>query len=177
MTTMLTYTTLDGEVLDLTALTDTERGHLERATGAWAAGVDYAQFANAMLYSRGNPLVAAAGGMVTRDVLVHPLYRALHDLADRLGIAQNRVGPAPGDADAPVDPLADVWLSTTEAATRKGVAVNAIHLAIERGELIARPRVPGGSWRLVSANSLSRWQPSTARQRAGKQRRAATVAG
>ena len=83
----------------------------------------------------------------------------------RLGIAQGRLG-ATGDWQA--DPLADAWLSPTEAAREKGVTRTALHKAIARGDVVARPASPGGTWLRVSRNSVSHWTPNRQRQAAGR---------
>lgn len=172
-----TYETLDGEVLDLTGLTDEERAHLDRCAGGLAAGLRWADFGNRLVFGRENPLIRDGNGLVTRAAFRHPLFRAIRDMGDRLGIAQNEIGQAPGDEEAQSDPFADGWMTTTEAARRKGVALNSLQAAIDRGDVITRLAKPGGSWRLVSANSVRRWQPSEARRRARKAAAEAIPAG
>ncbi|SRR5579885_244702 len=172
---MLTYTTLDGMVLDLSSLTTEEQAYFDRCISAYRAGLDFTEFFNRLLHGPENPLMRATGGVVTRTVWAHPLFQAVHDLADRLGILQDRVGAEPGD-DPSRDPLTDEWVPTVEAARRKGVAFSGLHQAIQRGEVIAQPAKPNGKRLLVSANSLARWTPMAGRQQAGR-RRAALASG
>jgi hypothetical protein len=88
-----TYTTLDGHIVDLAALSDEERGFLNRCAAAYRAGLDSVQFNNTLLNGPENPLLRSADGWVTRPIWEHPLYRAVHDLGDRLGIQQGRLAP------------------------------------------------------------------------------------
>jgi hypothetical protein len=163
---MLTYTTLDGLVLDLTNLTDEERDYFDRSYEAYHADISWGRFNNLVAGPR-NPLVRAAGGRVTHAVWDHPLYQALRDLDDRLGIRLGEVAPSEGD-DLDSDPLVDEFVSVAEAARRQGVTVKAAHKAIERGDIVAGPAMPGGKRMQVSVNSLARWTPDPARQRAGR---------
>ncbi len=168
---MDTYTTLDDTILDLTALTGEERAYFDHCYAAYRTGVTWSALSD-LIAGEGNPLVRRAGGRITRAVWEHPLYQALRDLEDRLGIQQGCVQPEPGD-DPARDPLADEWISASEAATRKGVTLQGLHRAIGRGEVIARPAKPGGSRLAVSVKSLSRWTPNPLRQAAGRKATAA----
>jgi len=158
----MTYTTIEGVVLDLTGLSDEERAFFDCCVAAYRAGTAWATFMN-MVRGMENPLLRATGGVITKAVYEHPLYRAARDLEDRLGIQQGFLR-----WDSPlVDPLQDEWVPVSEAAKRKGVSVQAIHLAIGRGELIAR----GTTRKEVSVHSLARWAPNATRQRAGRMAR------
>jgi hypothetical protein len=168
---MLTYTTLDNNVLDLTGLTPDERAYFDSCVAAYRAGADFAEFSNYWLNGEGSPLIRATGGWVTRAVWDNPLFQAVDDLADRLGLAQDHIGMEPG-LDLSRDPLADEWIPAVEAARRKGVALSGLHQAVQRGDVIAHPAKPGGKRLVVSANSLARWQPQRARQQAGRRRAA-----
>ena len=169
---MLTYTTLKSQVLDLSDLSTDERSYFDAAVAGYRSCEPWAIFTNTRLNGAQNPLIRAAGGWVTRAVWEHPLYRALYDLGDRLGIAQGWIAPDP-DTDLSHDPLEDVWLSTGEAARRKGVTVMGLHKAIHRGQVLARPARPQGTRLVVSARSLDHWTPNPARQAAGRRSAAA----
>jgi hypothetical protein len=162
-------------VIDLSDLGPEEEQHFERSYAAYCAGMPWAEFGRRMVYGTDNPFVRAAGGLVTPDVWRAHLFRAVRDLADRLGIQQETVAPEVGD-DPEVDPLADEWLTVSEAAARKGVSHSGLHQAITRGDVIARPARPSGAWLVVSRRSLEHWQPDPLRQTAGRlaRRRAAT---
>ena len=162
---MTTYTTLDGRVLDLTALTGEERAHLDAAYDAYCAGMALATFDASYMSGGANPLLRTTGGWVTRAAWEHPLYQAVHDLGDRLGIAQGELAP---EGDWERDPFADEWVSTAEAARQKSVALTAVHKAIRRGDLMARPANADTARLVVSANSLTRWTPNPRRQAAGR---------
>lgn len=166
-TSVQTYATLDGVVLNLGSLSDEQRAFMERCLEAWRRDVPFDDFV-ALVWGGENPVVRElGGGRVNRAVWEHPLFRAARDLEDRLGIRQGHVGANPGD-EPERDPVADEWLPVAEAARRKGVAMTGLHKAIRRGDVVARPARPGGSWLLVSANSLRRWTPDPVRQAVGR---------
>jgi hypothetical protein len=172
---MLTYTTLEGRVLDLSALTDELRSYFEECWQAYLAGEDSIAFENDRVFSARNPLLRETGGLITRVALDSPLYPALRDLGSRLGIAQGRFKPH-AKARPDVHPLeSDEWLTVPEAARRKGVTVQGLHNAIKRGDVIAHPAKEGGSWLRVSRNSLDAWQPNPRRQAAGRARHRQTT--
>lgn len=166
---MLTYVTQRDEVLDLSNLPEDQRACFDGAYADFRAGAPAREFEDRYVF-RGNPLVAAAGGMVTRPVWDHPLFKALQAMAFRLGVDQ-RVYAAT-DETYPSDPVADEWVPVSEAAALKDVAVTGLHAAIRRGDLVAHPTKPGGSRLVVRRNSLERWQPSPTRQRAARAWRA-----
>ena len=164
-----TYRTIEGDILGLTGLTDDERAFFGRCYRAYRDGsLAWPAFGD-LVMGRENPLVRATGGMVTRAVMAHPLYQAVHDLENRVGLRMGELAPEP-DYDLASDPLDDTWLTPSEAAARKGVTRTGLHQAIRRGAVVARAAKPGGRWTLVSANSLARWTPAAARQRAGRAR-------
>lgn len=158
---MRTYATLTGPVLDLTDRTEAEQRYLEQALAAYRAGIDWAEFNNTFVSGTANPLLR--GGMITEEAWANPVFRSVRDLGARLGIAQGRVAP---EGEPATDPLRDDWVSVAEAAARKGVSVPGLHRAIKRGAVVARPSKRGGSWLMVSTNSLARWTPDPARQAA-----------
>ncbi|MCX6022789.1 MAG: hypothetical protein NTZ05_13895 [Chloroflexi bacterium] len=165
---MLSYTTIDRKVLDLSDLSEGERSFFERCVKHYRSDSSYAIFVNALMNSSENPLIHATGGWITRAVNDHPLYQAVNDLSERLGIRQRLLG-ANGNEDLVTDPLADEWLPTSEAAQRKGVSYSGLNQAIKRGDVLARPAKAGGSHLLVSARSLEQWTPMKVRQAAGGQ--------
>lgn len=157
----MTYTTIEGKVLDLSGLTPDELAFFERCLAAQRAGATWSAM---MSLIRGveNPLLRATGGITTQAVYDHPLYRAVRDLEDRAGIQQGFLR-----WDRPVEePTGDEWVSPSAAADEKGVSVQAIHGAIQRGEIVAR----GITRKLVSQRSLQSWAPLAVRQRAGRVR-------
>ncbi|MEX0781831.1 MAG: hypothetical protein WD557_04210 [Dehalococcoidia bacterium] len=159
---MNTYTTLDGDVLDLKGLLDPHREFLDRAYRSYQVGMDWSEFANAYTNGAENP-VLEPGRRVTRAVAETPLYRALRDLEDRVGIASGRLRPSPADA-IERDPFDDALIPIAEAAKQKGVTVQAVHKAIERQSIVATRERPA----CVSQNSLDRWSVNETRRRAGK---------
>lgn len=165
---MVTYGTLDGKVLDLGSLNEEQQSFFDRCYGAYQDGMGWDQF-GVLITSRDNPVVRDAGGRVTRAVWEHPLFQAVRDLEDRIGIKQGELDPDPGtEVEVERDPLADEWLPTARAADQKGVSYSGLNHAIKRGDVVARPAKPGGTHLLVSVRSLERWQPMSVRQRAGR---------
>lgn len=163
---MLTYTTITGDVLNLSDLREDERAHFDRCYAAYRDGVPFVVFQD-LVTGPDNPLIRASHGRVTNVVWGHPLFQAIRDLEDRIGIHQGEMAAEPG-IDISQDPLADSWVPSTEAARLKGVTVPGVHHAIKRGALIAGPSEQRGDRVLVSANSLARWTPSRVRQAAGR---------
>lgn len=165
---MYAYITLDGRVFNLDALKPAEREYFDECRQMALDEVPWSDFA-VYVHGEKNPLVAAAGGRVTDAVWQHPLFQVLKDLDYRVGIAQEKVASSPGDDVADPLRLASETVTTTEAARHRGVTVQAIHGAIERGELLA-DSVTKGRRRVVhlASASVDQWTPSPERQRAGR---------
>ncbi|HEY5476161.1 MAG TPA: hypothetical protein VIK11_05520 [Tepidiformaceae bacterium] len=160
---MPTYTTLDGDTLDLSALTAPEAEYLGVLKVAFEAGMEWASF-NRLVHGDRNPILEP-GHRVTSAVASHPIFRAAQDMEDRLGIRQGEIGAEPGDEEQLArDPFSDEWLTIAEAAVAKAVTVQGVYKAIERGELIATQGRPVR----VSLRSLGHWQVMDVRQAAGK---------
>lgn len=164
-----TYTTLDGQVIDLSALTQVEEGFFVRVLTLYRQKAAY-EMVDQLVHGTENPLLATTDGVITRAVYSHTLYRTVRDMMDRLGIQQGELGAAAGDS-VDDDPTADEWLPVAQAAGLKGVTVPGLHGAIKAGEVIARPAKEGGSRLVVSRRSLDSYHPSAARQHAGRQSR------
>ena len=71
---MLTYLTLDGEVLNLSDLTPAELSRFNRAYEAYRGRMDFAEF-------RSGP---GAWGFVDRALFTSPLFRAVQDLGGEI---------------------------------------------------------------------------------------------
>jgi hypothetical protein len=93
---MNTYVLVSGAVLDLSGLTGRERQFLSRCYAAYQAGMDWTDFA-LLAEGRSVPPIRDTGGWITQAVRAHPLYRAVRDLEDRLGILQRELEPEAGD--------------------------------------------------------------------------------
>jgi hypothetical protein len=165
---MQTYTTLRGCVLDLSELAGEERQFFDRCIAAYRDNTAWGTFSQ-LVEGLENPLLQATGGVITWAVWNHPLFTAVRDLEDRLGVRQGKLATDPRD-EIGSEPLADKWLPLAEAAERKGVAVPELKRAIGRGRVIATPAQPDRRPRLVSANSLARWTPRAARPPAARKR-------
>jgi hypothetical protein len=162
-----TYTTLDGDVLDLSGLGEDEQSFFARCYVSYRNGQPWESFMK-LVRGTANPTIRASGGVLTRTTWNHPLFRAVRDLEDRLGIAQGHIAAAPGD-DVVGDPVADEWIPSVAAARLKGVSLPGLHGAVRRGDVVARRAEHGRPRMLVSANSLERWQPNVVRQAARRQ--------
>ncbi len=160
----ITYETLDGELLDLTNLPRAEAAYFEMMMSNWHTRMPFGRFLN-MVTGPENPILAP-GNRVTHEVAAHPLYKAVRDLEDRLGIILEELRADPGDLPADADPTLDTWLPVTNAAAERGVSEQSIRLALERGDLIGTSTRP----RMVSGRSLARWEVNRTRQRAGRQK-------
>jgi hypothetical protein len=104
------YKTLDGRRLDLGNLTDEQWAFFERCYEGYQGGMPWADLGN-LIASTENPLVRATGGWITPAVWDHPMFQAVRDLEDRVGIRQEEVAPDPGD-DLDGEPLVDEELAT-----------------------------------------------------------------
>lgn len=163
----MTYFTIYGDALCWEDPLDAPlQAFWEKMVAAWRANVDYVAVFNTM-NSVENPLLASTGGRITQTVLDQPVFLAMQDLTDRLGLAQKMLRSTGREDNR--DPFEDTWISVTEAARRKGVTVPGLHGAIDRGDIVARPRKPGGAWLTVSQRSLDHWTPDPVRQAARKQ--------
>ena len=159
---MATYTTLDKDVLDLERLTAPERTFLDRCLQMWRSRTTFEAF-ESFAYGPQNPVLDAPR-RISRDVAAHPLYRAVHDLADRLGVLHGVYAPATEDERPAEDPINEDYVSLSEAARLRGASVAAVHAAIKRGELIGQLGRPAR----VSVTSLDSWKVDPTRQRAGR---------
>ena len=75
---MLTYTKLSGEVLDLSGLSAGEAAYFDHVYQMYRTGMPWAEFGNNYVYGSENLLLTPTGGIVNREVYVHPLFQAPH---------------------------------------------------------------------------------------------------
>jgi hypothetical protein len=162
--TLVTYTTLDGDVIDISTLNPEDWWFLDRAYRIFRQRGSWKQL-SALVRGPENPVVGT-GQRITRAVSEHPLYRAVRDLEDRLGILAGALGAEEGDEPA-ADPLSDELISVAAAAAAKGATEMAVRKAIARGDLIASN---AGPRLMVSKLSLDRWTVNPARRAAGLRR-------
>jgi hypothetical protein len=108
------YRTLDGRTFDLGKLSAAEQAFFRRCEAAYRDGMNWGEFL-ALVGSQENPLLRPTQGWVTPAVWRHPLYRAVRDLGDRLGIQQGILVPGPKDAIHRA-PLSDIRPSLSVAA-------------------------------------------------------------
>ncbi len=102
---MQTHVTMSGEVLDLSGLSNEQRAYYGRCIAAYRAGTPRADFIR-LVTGPENPLLRETGGWITEAVWRHPLYRAVRDIENRLGVAEGDLQPDPGD-NPTRDPLTD----------------------------------------------------------------------
>ena len=137
---MTTYTLLSGEPLDLSGLANEERRYLEELVGDAGNGVDYFDLLRRV---KGRDALPLRGGAITPVIVSSVLYRAAHDIADRVGIEQGYL-LAP-DVKRPTDlGVDDDLLSLTEAARVIGITRPAAHQAVKEERL--RGRRVGNAW-------------------------------
>jgi len=163
----------DGEQIRLIGagrsdLSDEEQAYFERCYAAYREGAGWVALSR-LVDGPANPLLGSTNGRITAAVWEHPLFQAARDLESRAGIADGSLERSP-EHDPSHEPLDDAWLRLPAAAREKGVSPTGLHHAIERGEVLARPARRGGSWLLVSRNSLTRWRPNPRRQAASRGR-------
>src|SRR5688572_12613304 len=105
------YRTLDGRRLDLSNLTDEQWAFFERCYLGYQSGMLWADLGN-LTTSTEDPLVRDASGWITPEVWDHPMFQAVQDLVDRVGIRQEEVASDPGD-DVDSEPLVDEEVALT----------------------------------------------------------------
>lgn len=157
MDNSVTYTRVDGTVLDLSRLTEPERRYFDLAANQYRRGVPWADFCQ-LAPSSQNPVIEQ--GRATARTVASPLFLALLDMEWRLGVRQ---GYLKWHSPIEDDPFADEWLTVAAAAARAGVTRAAVYQAAERGVVISQGDRPS----VISARSLSGWTVNTVRQRAG----------
>ena len=109
---MRSYTCIDGEELPLAALDETELFYLETVVARYRAGASADELYRWAIAGT-NPVLVRHGMWVTREVMDHPLYRALADLEDRAGVREG-ADLEPGD-DPTSDPLGAATATTRMA--------------------------------------------------------------
>lgn len=171
----MTYIKLDGDVIDLSGLNEVERAYFDECYEAYKRNEEWAAFMNRVRTVQ-NPLLRATGGRITPDVYNHPLFQAIRDLEDRLGVKQGTILANEGDRPDR-EPLDDEWITPAQATKLKGVSRSGLQYAIEKGIVITRPAQNIGGKRgrgdriEVSLASLNRWTVNKTRQMAGKRAR------
>jgi excisionase family DNA binding protein len=137
---MSSYELITGEVLDLSTLKRAEHEFLgSLAADAKKRDADYFDLLRRV---KGPKAVPLRGGAITPAIVRSVLYRASHDIADRVGIAQGHL-LAPGTDTSAVAGLGDL-LSLTEAAELIGITRPATHQALIEGRL--RGQRVGNAW-------------------------------
>jgi hypothetical protein len=115
----LVYTKLDGRRLSLNLTLEEERAFFGRCYQAYLKGhstEDFTRLAN-LVTGDHNPLLKPTDGRITPVVWMHPLFQAVRDLEDRLGIRTGDLKAAPGDGNAQ-DPTGDDQTILIEDAPR-----------------------------------------------------------
>ncbi len=122
---MDSYPLLSGEIVDLRRLNPEERRFLSalKARARKKEG-DYFDLLRSVKGPGAFPL---RGGPITPEVAVSPLYRAAHDIVDRVGIEQGYLLPPGVALDVP---RTGEWVSMTQAAELIGVSRTAVHQAL-----------------------------------------------
>jgi excisionase family DNA binding protein len=140
---------LTGEELSLSKLTEAERGYLGELSGAAANGTDYFDLLRRVKGPKALPL---RGGPITPAIAASVLYRAAHDIADRVGIKQGYLLEPEAVSSVHVGRVANP-LSLTEAAALIGITRPAAHQAVTEGRL--RGHRVGNAWIIARADAES----------------------
>jgi hypothetical protein len=97
------YRTRNGNVLDLSELSEAERAFFDACYRAYRQGWNGITVGR-MVEGSENPLLWPTGGVITRAVWETPLFQAVSDLEARAGVNGGNLKPEPGIDPAP-DPL------------------------------------------------------------------------
>lgn len=138
---------LTGETLSLSKLTEEERTFLRRLAKDAGRGADYFDLLRQVKGPKALPL---RGGPITPAIAASALYRAAHDIADRVGIEQGYL-LAPDVARSVGANGAGDLLSLTEAADFIGITRPAAHQALTERRL--RGRRVGNAWVVARADA------------------------
>ncbi len=136
---MSSYRLLLGEVLELSLLTAEEMLYLRELSAAAEGGAEYFDLLQRV---KGKGALPLRGGAITPVIAMSVLYRAAHDIVDRVGIKQGFL-LAP-DVDRSTVKPGDDLLSLTEAAEFIGISRPATHQALVESRLVGQ-RV-GNAW-------------------------------
>ena len=170
---METRKLLTGEMLNLANLTDDERAFLGGLAKDAKAGADYFDLLRRV---KGPKAIPLRGGPITPSIVASVLYRAAHDIADRVGIEQGYL-LAPGVGRSVEANGNEDLLSLTEAADLIGITRPAAHQALTENRLNGR-RI-GNAWVIARADAegfkKSRSTP-TGNVKSGKQVRSVPTA-
>jgi hypothetical protein len=143
---MKTRKLLSGEEIDLAVLDERDGAYLAQLSADAEGGADYFDLLRRV---KGPDAFPLRGGRITAATARGPLYRAAHDIADRVGIAQGYLLAAEADPAA-VKAEPEQLLSLTEAADSIGISRPAAHQALVEGRL-AGQRV-GNAWVVLRAD-------------------------
>jgi excisionase family DNA binding protein len=168
---MKTYELLTGERLDLSGLEKREAAFLDRLKAdASEASADYFELLRRV---KGREAIPLRGRPITPETARSPLYRAAHDIADRVGIEQGYV--LRPDVDRTVAKPEAGLLSMTEAAELIGISRPAVHQALSEERLPGR-RV-GNAWvvRRSDAEAFKRGRSNATGTSAGGTTRTASA--
>ncbi len=156
------YIALNGERIDLSALSPEEKAFLGRIVKAYEKGEAYPNFVNRI--NAPGSLSLQGSQWITEKVAASAIYRVCQDLADRLGIAQGflAVGENSSVEDTGfIEQEEPRYVSSDEAAKLIGVTAEAIRKAIREKRLPAR-RV--GRTYLISRQAVDGYAARSGRQ-------------
>lgn len=141
------HTLLTGETLDLSALDPAEVNYFARLQrDAQQADADYFDLLRQV---KGPEALPRRGGVITPAIARSALYRAAHDIADRVGVQQGHV-LAP-NVDTTGLAQNGHLLSMTEAAEHIGITRPAVHQALREGRL--KGQQVGNAWIVHKADA------------------------
>ncbi|SMO92773.1 helix-turn-helix domain-containing protein [Melghirimyces algeriensis] len=151
------HVTLDGNVIDLHQLTDTEFAFYTECLSAYKTNMPRADYLR-LIQTPDNPLMKGSR-VVTREIANTPLYQVVEDIEYRLAIAQGKASPSHGDLVDEEPAQKDRFLSASEAAKQSDVSTTAVIKAVREGRIAGHQEKNRGQWK-VSERSLANYSPA-----------------
>lgn len=135
------YELLNGETLDLSSLPKQDVEFLLDLMQRAMSDEDYFDLERRVCGKGAYPL--KGNPRVTREVHDSPIFRAVEDIVDRVGIRQGVLAPDPGDERVPTEDI----VSVTEAAAALGITRSAVIKAAQTGRI--KGKKIGHTWALL----------------------------
>lgn len=139
------FTTLNGQAIDISSLTNDERSFLARALEAVENANVTKDDMLALIYGDDNPILdrefIPGRPMVTPKVLAHPAYHVLTDLLDQKRIKLGQLDLAAAQAAYTIDvPTAALQLGITQQAIRTAIDARKLSAVLRNGQWWIHPQ-------------------------------------
>jgi hypothetical protein len=150
---------LDGDIIDLLALSDDQYKFYQKCLLAFRQNTPYDEYLK-VIQDENNVLLK---NMTLKEAFQTPLGKAVVDLGDRLAIQQG-LKPSPDTEFVNIDPCqAEEYVTSGGAAKMKGMTVPSINTACHKGKLAAHQNPKNGRWS-ISKRALERYEVHKSRQ-------------